>query len=119
LYLTHIACRGSGWFYMNWLMLLLTCAYYYYSSSVNTTTTNNNSSFARYVTLYMNPDTMKVQKTMFIQHSMSAVGKLCPNQRRVPQLVSFFSSVTPHKASTTTTTTDTHKTKNRGHWLQR
>ena len=44
----------------------------------------------RYATLYMNPDTMEVSDIMFIRHAVSAVGKLCPDQRRVPQLVSFF-----------------------------
>jgi hypothetical protein len=38
----------------------------------------------------MNPDTMDVQETMFIQHTVSAIGKLCPNQRRVPQFGSLM-----------------------------
>ena len=38
----------------------------------------------------MNPDTMDVQKTMFIPSTTSAVGKLCPNQRRVPQFGSLI-----------------------------
>ena len=37
----------------------------------------------------MNPETMDVGKSMFIPSSTSAVGKLCPNQRRVPQLGSL------------------------------
>jgi hypothetical protein len=40
-----------------------------------------------YVTLYMNPDTMDFKQSMFIPNTTSAIGKLCPNQRRVPQLV--------------------------------
>jgi hypothetical protein len=40
-----------------------------------------------YVTLYMNPDTMDFKPSMFIPGTTSAIGKLCPNQRRVPQLV--------------------------------
>ena len=43
-----------------------------------------------YVTLYMNPDTMDFKQSMFIPGATSAIGKLCPNQRRVPQLVSFL-----------------------------
>jgi hypothetical protein len=37
----------------------------------------------------MNPDTMDVGESMFIPGTTSAIGKLCPNMRRVPQFVSF------------------------------
>ena len=49
----------------------------------------------RYVTLYMNPDTMDVKETMFIPSTTSAIGKLCPNMRRVPQMVSVSASLYP------------------------
>ena len=39
----------------------------------------------------MHPDTMEFSDTMFLRTSTLAAGKLCPDQRRVPQLVSAFS----------------------------
>ena len=41
----------------------------------------------------MNPETMDVGKSMFIPSSTSAMGKLCPNQRRVPQLGSLIAEM--------------------------
>ena len=41
----------------------------------------------------MNPDTMDVNKTMFIPSTASAIGKLCPNMRRVPQIGSLFAEM--------------------------
>jgi hypothetical protein len=51
----------------------------------------------------MNPDTMAVDETMHIPGVASAVGKLCPNMRRVPQLVRvpFFPDPTPNTQSDT------------------
>ena len=54
----------------------------------------------RYVTLYMNPDTMTVAETMFIPSVTSAIGKLCPNMRRVPQIVSAVPLPTPIQSDT-------------------
>lgn len=48
-----------------------------------------------YVTLYMNPDTMDFKRSMFIPGTTSAIGKLCPNQRRVPQLVCVLICLSP------------------------
>ena len=36
----------------------------------------------------MHPDTMEFKETMFLPTSIVATGALCPDQRRVPQLVS-------------------------------
>ena len=41
----------------------------------------------------MHPDTMEVQSTMFIPSSTVGIGTLCPDQRRVPQLGSFFAEL--------------------------
>ena len=78
-----------GWFYtMN--RLICSTAYCSFSLSLSLWSLLMYVLAHRYATLYMNPDTMEVSDIMFIQHAVSAVGKLCPDQRRVPQLVSFF-----------------------------
>ena len=41
----------------------------------------------------MHPDSMDVQSTMFIPSSTVGVGRLCPDQRRVPQIGSFFAEI--------------------------
>mmetsp|Transcript_27618 Transcript_27618/g.57428 ORF Transcript_27618/g.57428 Transcript_27618/m.57428 type:complete len:313 (-) Transcript_27618:107-1045(-) len=46
-----------------------------------------------YVTLYMNPDTTDFNETMFISSTETAVGKLCPNMRRVPQIGSLLAEI--------------------------
>ena len=45
----------------------------------------------------MNPDSMDVKSTMFLPNSTIATGQLCPDQRRMPQIVSiFFICCVPH-----------------------
>ena len=39
----------------------------------------------------MNPDSMEFKSTMFLPNSTIATGQLCPDQRRMPQIVSYFS----------------------------
>jgi hypothetical protein len=41
----------------------------------------------------MNPETMEFQSTMFLPTSSIATGRLCPNQRRMPQLGSLFAEI--------------------------
>jgi hypothetical protein len=60
------------------------------ASTVHFSLYNTDTTRGSYVTLYMNPDTMDFKQSMFIPSTTSAIGKLCPNQRRVPQLVSVL-----------------------------
>jgi hypothetical protein len=41
----------------------------------------------------MNPETMEFQSTMFLPTSTVATGRLCPNQRRMPQIGSLFAEI--------------------------
>jgi hypothetical protein len=41
----------------------------------------------------MNPETMEFQSTMFLPTSAVATGRLCPNQRRMPQIGSLFAEI--------------------------
>ncbi len=45
----------------------------------------------RWITLFMNPDSMEFKSTMFLPNSTITTGQLCPDQRRMPQIVSFLS----------------------------
>ena len=38
--------------------------------------------------MFMNPDSMELKTTMFLPNSTIATGQLCPDQRRMPQIVS-------------------------------
>jgi hypothetical protein len=38
----------------------------------------------------MHPDSMEFKSTMFLPNSTIATGQLCPDQRRMPQIVSIF-----------------------------
>ena len=40
----------------------------------------------------MHPDTMQFQDTMWVPISTVSTGRLCPDQRRVPQFGSLFAS---------------------------
>lgn len=46
--------------------------------------------FCRWLTKFMHPDTMEFSDHMFLPTSTLAAGKLCPDQRRVPQLGSLL-----------------------------
>jgi hypothetical protein len=48
--------------------------------------------FCRWKTLFMHPDTMEFQETMWVPISTVSTGRLCPNQRRVPQFGSLWAS---------------------------
>ena len=43
----------------------------------------------------MNPDSMEFKSTMFLPNSTITTGQLCPDQRRMPQIVSFFEKFDP------------------------
>jgi hypothetical protein len=47
----------------------------------------------RWITLFLDPDSMDMKSTMFLPNSTIATGQLCPDQRRMPQLVSFLVQV--------------------------
>jgi hypothetical protein len=47
----------------------------------------------RWITLFMNPETMEFQSTMFLPTSVVATGRLCPDQRRMPQVGSLLAEI--------------------------
>ena len=51
----------------------------------------------------MNPDSMDIKSIMFLPNSTIATGQLCPDQRRMPQIVSstFFTDFICHSQKET------------------